>query len=50
MRTSKLNPSKALVGKEPWLAVTLSSFFPGIGQMYSGNALRGWIILLSVIY
>jgi signal peptidase I len=33
-------------GKEPWFAVNLSMFFPGIGQIYSGNVRRGivWII------
>jgi len=35
--------------KEPWLAVILSSFFPGIGQWYSGNKRRGilFIYLMS---
>lgn len=49
MRNSKTNPSRSLVGKEPWLAVTLSMLFPGIGQIYSGNVLRGWIFILSLI-
>ena len=26
---------------EPWLAVNLSMFFPGIGQLYAGERLRG---------
>ena len=26
---------------EPWLAVNLSMFFPGIGQLYAGEKLRG---------
>jgi signal peptidase I len=26
---------------EPWLAVNLSMFFPGIGQLYAGETLRG---------
>ncbi len=30
-----------MVLKEPWLAVNLSMFFPGIGQLYSGEKLRG---------
>jgi signal peptidase I len=38
-----------LLGKEPWLAVILSMFLPGIGQIYSGNVLRGWIFILSQI-
>jgi signal peptidase I len=37
--------SQSLSGKEPWLAVNLSMIFPGIGQIYSGNALRGWIFI-----
>ncbi len=32
--------------KEPWLAVNLSYFFPGIGQIYSGNISRGWILII----
>lgn len=27
---------------EPWLAVNLSMFFPGIGQLYAGKKSRGW--------
>jgi signal peptidase I len=34
-------------GKEPWLAVILSTIFPGIGQLYSGQTGRG--TALSVI-
>jgi signal peptidase I len=41
--------SQSLSGKEPWLAVNLSMIFPGIGQIYSGNALRGWIFIISQI-
>ncbi len=41
--------SQSLSGKEPWLAVNLSMFWPGIGQIYSGNALRGWIFIISQI-
>ena len=33
-QSSKLSP-------EPWLAVNLSMFFPGIGQLYAGERLRG---------
>ena len=36
-------------GKEPWLAVNLSMFFPGIGQIYSGNVRRGIILIISYI-
>lgn len=27
---------------EPWLAVNLSMFFPGIGQLYAGKKIKGW--------
>ena len=33
--------------KEPWLAVVLSSCWAGIGQIYSGRALRGSILILT---
>ncbi|MBE9041708.1 signal peptidase I [Oscillatoriales cyanobacterium LEGE 11467] len=37
-------------GKEPWLAVCLSSLFPGIGQIYSGQKFRGifWILSFTI--
>ena len=34
--------------KEPWLAVVLSSFFAGIGQIYAGRKWRGIILILTV--
>lgn len=33
--------------KEPWLAVNLSRLLPGLGQIYTGKLLKGYIILLS---
>lgn len=36
--------------KDPWLAVNLSMFFPGIGQIYGGNVVRGIIFLGSQAY
>ncbi len=36
-----------ITNKEPWLAVNLSRILPGIGQIYTGQVLRGTIILLS---
>ena len=33
--------------KEPWLAVVLSSFIAGIGQIYTGRTLRGSILILT---
>lgn len=35
--------------KEPWLAVVLSSFFAGIGQIYAGRKRRGIILILTVV-
>jgi len=35
--------------KEPWLAIVLSSFLAGIGQIYSGRVLRGIILILIEI-
>jgi len=49
MSQSGRNVSQSLSGKEPWLAVNLSMIWPGIGQIYSGNALRGWIFIISQI-
>jgi signal peptidase I len=31
--------------KEPWLAVSLSGIFPGVGQIYAGKPLKGWIFV-----
>jgi signal peptidase I len=33
--------------KNPWLAVNLSMFFPGVGQIYAGERVRGWIIICA---
>ena len=49
MCSSKSNPSRFVFGKEPWLAVVLSMFFPRIGQIYSGSLLRGLIFISSQI-
>lgn len=35
-----------MMPKEPWLAVNLSLFFPGIGQIYAGERLRGLFLML----
>ncbi len=37
--------SNVNLDKDPWLAVNLSMFFPGIGQLYGGNLWRGIIFL-----
>jgi signal peptidase I len=36
----------ATVYKEPWLAVILSRFWAGIGQIYAGRMVRGCILIL----
>ena len=33
--------ASAPITKDPWLAVNLSMFYPGLGQIYAGNWLRG---------
>ena len=35
------------VCKEPWLAVILSRFWAGIGQIYAGRMRRGWVLILA---
>ncbi|HEY9735522.1 MAG TPA: signal peptidase I [Trichocoleus sp.] len=37
----------AVAGKEPWLAVILSSLFPGVGQLYAGRTTRG-VVLIAI--
>jgi signal peptidase I len=37
------------IGKEPWLAVNLSLFFPGIGQIYAGEYSKGMSSILIQI-
>ncbi len=41
------NSPQYLSEKEHWLAVNLSMFFPGVGQIYSGKVIRGWIFIVS---
>jgi signal peptidase I len=31
--------------KDPWLAVNLSLFFPGLGQLYAANFIRGLVLI-----
>ncbi len=40
----------SITGKEPWLAVILSSLFPGIGQIYAGHKIKGVILIISSLY
>jgi signal peptidase I len=35
--------------KDPWLAVNLSMFFPGIGQWYAGKPIRGVVYAIAEI-
>ena len=46
MPPSERTSSPAFSGKEPWLAVNLSMLWPGIGQIYSGQVLRGCIFII----
>ena len=49
MSQSERKFSPSISGKEPWLAVNLSMFWPGIGQIYSGKVIRGCIFIASQI-
>jgi len=39
----------SVTGKEPWLAVILSSILPGVGQIYAGKILKGFILLFVAL-
>jgi signal peptidase I len=47
MNQSQQPSSQGTNNKEPWLAVNLSKLLPGIGQIYAGKALKGYVILFS---
>ncbi|WP_013321903.1 signal peptidase I [Gloeothece verrucosa] len=36
--------------KDPWLAVNLSMFFPGMGQLYAGKLSRGFLLIVLQIF
>ena len=36
-----------VAGREPWLAVVLSLFSPGLGQIYCGEIVRGLVLFLA---
>jgi signal peptidase I len=40
---------KSVTGKEPWLAVILSTLFPGVGQIYAGKTLRGLLLIVIAL-
>ena len=37
---------KEVIGKEPWLAVVLSTFIWGAGQLYAGCLHKGFILII----
>jgi signal peptidase I len=39
--------SDRTAGREPWLAVALSLFAPGVGQIYCGEIVRGLVLFLA---
>jgi signal peptidase I len=41
-----ISGEQELKGKEPWLAVNLSSFLTGLGQLYSGRPGRGLTLVI----
>ncbi len=50
LNTMNFNESNKIKGKEPWLAVNYSLFFPGIGHFYAGYPFRGlFFITLTII-
>lgn len=40
---------KEIIGKEPWIAVILSTFIWGIGQLYAGCLRKGCILIVAVL-
>ncbi len=42
--------SIAVVKKKPWLAVFLSYIFPGMGQFYNNQLLKGFAFIICVIF
>ncbi|MBE9126648.1 signal peptidase I [Coleofasciculus sp. LEGE 07092] len=46
MSQSERNPTLSSSSKEPWLAVNLSLFLPGLGQIYVGHFLKGFFLIL----
>lgn len=44
MNQTESESTRSRVNKEPWLAVNLSKLLPGMGQIYAGRSLKGYII------
>ena len=44
MNQTESESTQSRVNKEPWLAVNLSKLLPGMGQIYAGRPLKGYII------
>lgn len=49
MNQSDINNDLSIIAKEPWYVANLSFFFPGVGQIYSGNKLKGVMFIASTI-
>jgi signal peptidase I len=49
MHQSEQDSVERKSNKEPWLAVNLSGIMPGIGQIYAGKLVKGYLILLSYV-
>ncbi|MFA5332428.1 MAG: zinc ribbon domain-containing protein [Methanoregula sp.] len=47
---SSAGPAQEKVEKSTALAVIGSAVFPGLGQVYEGNILRGYIVFLSTFF
>lgn len=49
MNKANVNKDQTILAKEPWYVANLSFFFPGIGQIYLGNKLKGVFFIISQI-
>jgi signal peptidase I len=47
MTLSAVNGENSRLSPEPWLAVNLSMFFPGLGQLYAGQRFKGLGFVLA---
>lgn len=46
---NKIGESTATTGKEPWLATNFSRLLPGLGQLYNGQSIKGWLFIVSYL-